>query len=1639
MYVPGRDGKEGENRPRRIVIRSSGCSPHMRSVPLITKTRTIVEDIGHPPIVSSAKTPASAAASFCKDGRKISVGDCALFKPLQDSPPFIGLIRSLTYCKENNLQLGVNWLYRPPEVKLGKGILLEAAPNELFYSFHKDEIPAASLLHPCKVAFLPKGVELPTGISSFVCRRVYDIATNCLWWLTDQDYIDERQEEVDKLLDKTRIEMDAVLHPGGRSPKPTIAVATSHLKPGSDNLQNTASSLPSQTKGKKRERGDHLTDPVKRERLLKTDDTDSGMFRGENSLKSEIAKITEKGGLVDSESVQRLVQLMQPDRTEKKIDLISRSMLAGVIAATDKFDCLSRFVQLKGLPVLDEWLHDVQKRKIADISSSKDGDKSSEEFLLVLLRALDKLPVNLNALQTSNIGRSVNHLRSHKNLEIQKKARSLVDTWKKRVEAEMNVIDAKSASTQAASWSTKGRLPEGHGARNSAGSGDIALKSSVTQLSASKLVSVKGSQGETATKSLSSSPGSIKSATSPASGKEGHLRTTAGGTSDVPLSMREDKSSSSSQSHNCNQSFLGKEDARSSTTGSMTVGKISSGSSRHRRSTSSFPGASVSGIPKETGSSRNACTGRDSTQEKVSQSAVVGVKTTDFPATDGISHKLIVKIPTCSRSPAQSKGEGSSDGPSIMSSRASSPVLSDRHEQSDSNSKEKCDTSHATVTPEFNAESWQSNDTKDLQTASDEGDGSLAGLPEEEHSRTVGNNGKTCEVSKVASSSSRNDVKSGLCESSFNSMYALIESCAKYAESSPSTSVRDDIGMNLLASVAAGEMCKSELISTTDVPQGGTPPVEEGNDAKSKTSTCQNYEQGRYQTSGTRGGVEHTIPAIGTWSNDGTPLTKHSPTDSSGDGKPSSSFSEERFAAPVHDNSVVTAKSDDTAHSNSASDNRVVVKERDGDESKGLNNAGVFDAAKTESVPHAKLQTTDSLLTETFANNGFSTEDLKEKMKTSLSIPLKESESKKEAEENLTAVADVEQKPTLMAVGKERQPASSCNDLAVPGNLNEGNVGEADQEHSMSFNQSVGQKFENKTCKGSASDDQSSSSDNKIDLEKTNVQNKTSESCTTASSTQEKSSAYPSQDRERDGDLKESKLSDAETDKTEDCSSTVADTTVSAGAPTMNPKMKFDLNEGLNGDDGKFGEPINLSASGCSSSVYAVNTLSSYAPSSAGSIPASITVAAAAKGPFVPPFDLLRSKGELGWKGSAATSAFRPAEPRKVLHLPVGSLNASPDESTSRPCRLPLDIDLNVPDETLIEELACRDSTAELGSMSDHLGNNQKSRNDFTGSAPVHSCGGLDLDLNRVDDANDMMQFPTSCSRRLEAPVVPLKSVSSSSLSGSEARRDFDLNNGPGVDDAGAEHSSLLLQGRSNYVLHPQASFVGTRPNSIDSGGFSAWFPPGNSYSSVTIPSVLPDRGEQAFPIMPPGMPQRILGPPGGNLFAPEIYRGSVLSSSPAVHFPSSPFPYQVFPFGTSMPLPSATFSVGSASYMDSTSAGRLFNPAVNSQFLTPVGSVTSQYPRPFLVNLSDGVTKGSADHSRKWGRPGLDLNAGPGSLEVQGRELLSQRQLLAASSQMAEEQSRIYSADGNVLKRKEPEGGWDSESLRYKQPSWQF
>nr|GMD36359.1 uncharacterized protein LOC109150871 isoform X1 [Ipomoea batatas] len=1606
--------------------------------------------------VDSSRTSAITADSFCKDGRKICVGDCALFKPPHDSPPFIGIIRCLISSKDNNLQLGVNWLYRPAELKLGKGILVDAAPNEIFYSFHRDEIPAASLLHPCKVAFLPKGVELPTGVSSFVCRRVYDIANKCLCLLTDQDYIDELQEEVDQLLHKTRVEMHASLQPGGRSPKPINGpMSTSQSKSGSENVQNNVTSFPSQVKGKKRERGDQASDSVKRERSLKVDDSDSGLYKTESAIKSEIAKITERGGLVDSEGVDKLVQLMQPDRGERKMDLVCRSLLASVVASTEKFDCLNRFVQLRGLLVLDEWLQDVHKGRISD-GNPKDGDKQAEEFLLVLLRALDKLPVNLEALKMCNIGKSVNHLRSHKNMDIQKKARGLVDTWKKRVEVEMNMIDAK--STQGVAWPSKSRIPEtSHsGNKNPGGSNDVTPKSSVTQIS-SKTASIKTSQVETTAKSASSSPGPVRSASSPVPGKDSQARVSLCGASDVPL-MREDKSSSSSQSHNHSPSFSGKEDARSSTAGSMSSNKLSNSSSRHRKSINGFPGTSVSGSQKENGTGRSTSLHRNSNPEKLSQTAPVGDKTVDGSVAEGSSHKLIVKIPNRGRSPAQSASGGSYEEPNIMNSRASSPVVSEKHEHFDQNVKEKSDAYRSNVTSDVNAESWQSNDFKDILTGSDEGDGSPAALPDDDRK----DERKSGEVSKIASSSSGTELKSGkLHNASFNSMNALIESCIKYSEANASMSLGDAVGMNLLASVATEEMSKSDMHSPSVSSQRNSPVVEEtsmAEDSRSKPlpPPLDSFasDSGQRNDNMDCDNKKQLVSAGSSLPQDKLHLTTFSAPESFGERKLSVSpelmkageKSDKNFSSSFIDTKVV-AEPNVEMNEMSGERNQSVLsptigagKACDGESDKKFDvGKAVVGDARLDGLPDSKMSDIDTSLTEDKASNALvSLGDQKRLGEVSSSDFLFEGSNKKDVNRGLneevkspaaTADSEVNERPI-----KELQSTISSRDR----NTDKG--GDDEKVHPY-LNQSERKTYDKIPDGAPAPVDK-----NIVSMDSTvNLKTECNERHADSKDRQLDSGGSPSQNEgpgfsglvvEKNIGSRESKFSRVESDKTNN----LVSNGVTSVAPETASKMKFDLNEGFVSDDVKCGEAISSSVTGYSSGVHVINPLPFSVSSVPTGLPASITVAAAAKGPFVPPEELLRFKGEkaeFGWKGSAATSAFRPAEPRKLLDTPFSSVSISHSETSSgkqnRPC---LDIDLNVPDESSLEDLGC--SALDIGYMSNHPSSRDVHKKEEPSSPSVRSSGGLDLDLNRADEPNDVGQCSISSSHMLGGPVALSKPLPSSRLAG-EVRRDFDLNNGPGVDDASAEQS--LFQQNSRGSMHLQPATSSLRVNNPEIGNFTSWFTPACGYSAVAAPSILPDRGDQPFPVMPPGGP-RICPAPGGSTFAPDVYRGSVLSSSPAVPFPSGSYQFPMFPFGpTTFPLPSASFPVGSASYINSSSGGRMFTASVNSQLLGPVSAAAPQFPRPYMVGLPDSTSNASTDINRKWPRQGLDLNAGPGSIDINGRDEsvpLAPRQLSITDPQALAEEHGIYTMGGNILKRKEPDGGWDNDSFRYKQSSWQ-
>ncbi|MFS8017356.1 putative transcription regulator IWS1 family [Helianthus anomalus] len=1293
--------------------------------------------------VPSSSTPSVAAQnnSFVFDGRKINVGDCALFKPSYNSLPFVGRIRKLKLGKENNLSLCVNWLYRPADVKLKDGAPLEAAPNEVFYSFHKDEIPAASLLHPCKVTFLRKGVEFPAGISSFVCRRVYDIEGECLWWLTDKNYINsfltqKLQEEVDQLLDKTSIEMHGAVQTGGRSPKPINGPnGSAQLKPSSDNVQNSSSSISSHAKSKKREHGAHNSESVKRDRLSKVDDADSGQLRPERVLKSEIAKITDKGGLLDFSGVEKLIQLMRPDSTEKKLNLACRRMLVDVISCTDRFDYLGRFVQLRGLSVLDEWLQEIHKCKIGD-GSPKENEKSVEDFLFSLLRALDRLPVNLHALQMCNVGKSVNHLRSHKNSEIQKKARSLVSTWKRRVEAEMNIIETKSSTSRGGSWPNKSMISE---------VSHVGPKGSTSQPSVIKSQRPKQSSGEVVVKS--------------------------------PTSLGSTKMSpSSSQSPNNSQSCS----SDHGKTGTSSVSKISSSVSHSKNSSNGFHASTIAGVQKGSPTKH--------TSERVSDVSLVD---------NGSNPRLIVRLPNTSRSPVQTASVESPGDSSTVSGKGSVPVPS---EKQDLKVSRKIDSV---------------SNVQNTNTAKE----GLA-VCDEEHGKK--------DASFGSGSSSGITPKPGkLYEPSYSSINALVESCAKFSEASVPPSGGDVGGINLLASVAAGEMTRSDVSPACS--PGSNSPVRED-------SSSVNVAKLR-QTANDVGHSEDNISV---------------------------------------------------ANGSVGGDNSTQLVNMDTD----VKPAGLIEDASVDAT----------------------------NMKPNSLSSLQEDKC-------------VDDKPVKRTMGLGPGPP----DAAAATVKTETQI----NEESASWSSSDMHADEKKLVLKRSTDDVDlapkfeENDDNKADhSSRQNMDSGTSECA--------------HENMENDG---KNPVSEKSNDVTEPEPSCVEDHTV---------KLDFDLNEVLPSDDGVQGE----------AEKAALHTPSPL-PSNNKNRSGLITVAAAAKGPFYPSESLSRGKPELGWKGSAATSAFRPAEPRKV-DVPV------PDNRTTKPVRPLFDFDLNVGAED---------------------------------AGQSNAPSGLDLDLNASEEGPEVVQLSISRPRSF----LP---------GGPNSSRDFDLN-GPGVEEVGGESVSFSKNG-----MQFMSGISNVRMNNMDIGSYSTWFPPNNTYPAMTIPS------------------QRMLAPVASTSVNPEMFRGPVLSSSPAVAFSSGvPFQYSAFPFETNFSIPSMsnTFSSVSNAYVDSSSSGGgpICFPTIPS--VGPNGVVSMPY-RPYFMSLPGGGSSNVGPDGRKWVSQGqgqgLDLNAGPGGGSDDKLPFALRQLPLAGSQAVPDEQLKMFqqmaAGSGGAPKRKEPDGGWDSDRISYKHPHWQ-
>ncbi|XP_037448279.1 uncharacterized protein LOC119317880 [Triticum dicoccoides] len=1557
-----------------------------------------------------------SADSFLKDGREFRVGDCALFQAV-DVPPFIGLIRWIEKKEEGFPKLRVSWLYRSADVKLNKAIQLIAAPNEIFYSFHQDETSAVSLLHPCKVAFLRKGVELPAGISSFVCRRVYDIDNKCLWWLTDKDYINERQEEVNRLLHRTRLEMHAAVQSGGRSPKRLNSPSSAQQKSGLDDGQNCILS-----KGKKRERVEQGIDPATRDRdrPLKVEEGELGNLKAENmkhAFAKFIAKFTDKGGLPHAEAVEKLVQFMQVDRTERKIDLGGRVALAHIISATESPDCLGRFVQLRGLPILNEWLQETHKGKSGEGGSPKETDKRVEEFLMALLRALSRLPINLNALQSCSIGKSVNHLRSHKSAEIQKRAKCLVENWKKRVDAEMKSNEAKPlVSGQAVSWSGKGGAAEvSNGGNRRSASSEASPKNPVSR-------TAKPGASDAVTKSNLLTSGSSKlqhmQPANVATNSKDPPSKSAGG-SELPT-VKEEKSSSSSQSlnnsHSCSSDHARtfgspwKEDARSSTAASGNASKTSGSSSRvHRRANSVRLG---SGIQKEATAGRSTSLDRSLFQEKSSQSGMASEKGGDTPSDNNSNgHRLIVRFPNPSRSPARSVSGGSFEDPSVTGSRSSSPV--DKHEQNGRRVKMKIENSRPELASDANAESWHSNEIKGV-AGSDEGDKSA--FPTLESNRNTEEAVKEACASRPASSSQVNE--KGICSSetkgnSFNPMNALIE--IKYSEAGPPLQAGDDTAMNLLASVA-GEISKSDLISPSASPRNSSA-NEVGCEGDSIEKLKVECDIAPSQLQGSSD-VQKVI------------LVKQEKAD------PCLIAKEERNQRAhlsLHDNKTTTSTG--LSPQNGTDCNAVESSAKTENQAEGCAN-------KCLPVPGADSQGQDRNACSSrgpVEDGRISSPDV---IGTALGGQCNSAVSNRTSEllppEELQLSAPDKQLHALLKQ-TDKKPLGVVRDQLEAMDTRDGS--KLDLKSSVCPLALVPKKAEvlgvNTVLKEDEKEQPSSTSAdvNKLVAFPADVPNgnKESKDSSSESSSQVKPQAIISQDFEHDASQSPKKLSDDVGAKEDLVSSGEGSSIAAQAKPNVTGKLDFDLNE--LGDEGNHSEPV-TSPVICTSGIH-VPGLSPFVSPVLSGLPAPITVAAPAKGPFVPPENLLRVKPEAGWKGSAATSAFRPAEPRKV----VGASLTAPDivgtDAAGKRSRPAFDIDLNVADDQILEDDISQSSAQTVGSES----GNSRSRD-----GPVRSAG-IELDLNRADEVAENNQFISNSSNRVEVTLLPARSLPgglpSTSMNGS--KNFFDLNNGPSLDEASTEPAqrSLSSKGASSIPFLPQVA--GLRMNGTEINNMSPWFASANPYAPVAMQSFLPARGEQPYPIETASGTQRMIASAAdSSQFGSDSGRAPVVSTPPTMVFhPPPAYQYAGFPFTPSVHLQTAGFPIGSTSYANSAPAGVSYFPTIAPSLVGSTGALPPQHVRQYAINRPEGSSSDGLDGNWKWKRPGgFDLNSGPASIDLEGKDeriLSSVRQNLMTPQQaFVEEQTRMYQLPGVGIKRKEPEGSWDPDRSSYKQLSWQ-
>ncbi|KAF9686704.1 hypothetical protein SADUNF_Sadunf02G0016900 [Salix dunnii] len=403
--------------------------------------------------------------------------------------------------------------------------------------------------------------------------------------------------------------------------------------------------------------------------------------------------------------------------------------------------------------------------------------------------------------------------------------------------------------------------------------------------------------------------------------------------------------------------------------------------------------------------------------------------------------------------------------------------------------------------------------------------------------------------------------------------------------------------------------------------------------------------------------------------------------------------------------------------------------------------------------------------------------------------------------------------------------------------------------------------------------------------------------------------------------------------------------------------------------------------------------------------PALISIVSASRAAAVSgsPAAPLQFEGTLGWRGSAATSAFRPASPRKTSDGDK-TVEAGLSSSCSKQRQVCLDIDLNVSEggeEKVVDFILSRQIPVSSGF---HSGESSLEVGSRRPERP-------NLDLNRTSDDGDasltdlrMQGRPFYSQNGHRSP-----SPTSSSSSMQPSLRNFDLNDRP------LFYNDSLDQGLYHSKPSQTASvYGGSKP------GDPVFSIMGTRVEVSNRTEVDKKNFIQQAPSLPNSKPLEPVM--GANL----TRMGGVFGMIPALSYTHTPvFGYSALPTAPAISIPSAMYgSTGSIPYMVD-SRGTPVMPQI-------MGSAPSAPPysqQPFMMSMS-GAPLGLNGAGPS--RPSLDLNSG---FAMEGGSTGGLRQLF-----MPGQGNSQPSSSGVGGKRKEPDRGWESSHpLQHKhpQPPW--